>query len=66
MRKNSLKPEVAAKYNLVGVEAGRHGFAGLGEIDLCEMDLPLADQLVAGGFPFLVAKKKPAALKKPE
>lgn len=60
MNKKGLKTEVAAKYNLVGIEAERHCFAGLGEIDLCEMDLTLADNLAGNGFTYLVPKKKKA------
>ena len=58
--KRGLKPEVAAKYNLVGVVPGHHNFAGYGEINLLTMDIALADQLAALKFPYLQLKKKPA------
>jgi hypothetical protein len=58
MLKKHLKADVAAKYNLVGVEVGKHIFNGLGEIDLETMDVQLADDLVAKGFQYLVPKKQ--------
>ena len=63
MKSKALKPEVAQKYKLEGVEAGKHCFAGLGEIDLCEMDLATADHLAANGFKYLVPKKHAATAK---
>jgi hypothetical protein len=60
MKGKTLKSEVAAKYNLVGVEVGKHIFNGLGEIDLAELKLDDADNLVANGFKYLVLKKSKA------
>lgn len=53
-----LIPEVAAKYNLVGIKPGKYQFSGFGEIDLTKIDLVEADGLVKLGFPHLVTKKK--------
>jgi hypothetical protein len=63
MAKRALLPEVAAKYKLVGISPGTYSFSGIGTLDLCSMDLALADQLAANGFQFLELKKpvKPSA-----
>lgn len=46
----NLKPEVAAKYVLVGIRPGNYNFKGFGEIDLSEVTLAKADSLFISGF----------------
>ena len=57
----ALQPEVAEKYNLVGVKVGRFQFSGFGTINLPDVDLAHADALVAGGFTHFEPKKKESA-----
>lgn len=49
----ALKPEVAAKYALMGIRPGKYAFKGFGEIDLCSLTLAKADELFKKGFQFL-------------
>ncbi len=53
-----LPKEVAEKYNLKSIRAGKYVFPKFGEIDLRTITLKQADELVKKGFPFLVLKKK--------
>jgi regulator of replication initiation timing len=48
-----LHPEVAAKYQLIGIRPGKYNFKGFGEIDLCGLSVARADALVARGFTHL-------------
>lgn len=54
--KNKLPEDVAKKYDLVVIQPGRHDFHKYGIIDLTKISVERADKLVAGGFPYLVAK----------
>jgi hypothetical protein len=58
MKKKTLSPEVAEKFNLVGVAPGTHDFNGYGRFDLCSMTLSEAEALIEKGFTWLVPKKK--------
>lgn len=49
----TLNPQVAAKYQLVGLRPNKYSFKGFGEIDLCSLTLARADELVKRGFQFL-------------
>lgn len=53
-----LKPEVAKKYEVTGVEVGRYNYAQFGEVDLESITIDEADQLHRAKFPHLVLKKK--------
>ncbi len=48
-----MKPEVAAKYALIGIRPGKYNFKNFGEIDLCQITQARADDLVKRGFPHL-------------
>ncbi|MFA6261079.1 MAG: hypothetical protein WC760_06405 [Bacteroidia bacterium] len=64
MSRKKLKPEVAAKYEVVGAHIHGH-FPKWGNIDMSELSLPAADGLVKQGFPYLKEKPaKPASTKK--
>jgi hypothetical protein len=58
MAKKQLSAAVAEKYKLVKVEPGKHHFADFGIIDLTNLSLEYADELVSLGFPYLESKKK--------
>lgn len=49
----TMKPEVAAKYALIGIRPGKYNFKNFGEIDLGNISLPKADDLFKRGFPHL-------------
>jgi hypothetical protein len=57
MSDKKLKPAVAEKYELAPETPISGGFAGIGPLDLSELDLVQADSLVANGFTGLVLKK---------
>lgn len=54
-KKYALKPEVAAKYEVVGDQLHAY-FPGFGEVDLTELNLEAAESFVARGFPYLKEK----------
>lgn len=49
----TMKPEVAAKYALIGIRPGKYNFKNFGEIDLGVVSLAKADELYKKGFPHL-------------
>jgi hypothetical protein len=55
MDKLKLKPEVAEKYEVVGDQLHAY-WPGWGEINLTEMTLDGAADLVSKGFPYLKEK----------
>ncbi len=59
-----LQKEVAAKYRMQTIRPGKYNFPKFGTIDLREITLRQADELVAKGFPFLVKREKPLEIKK--
>ena len=63
-----LRKEVAAKYQMKTIRPGKYNFPEFGTIDLREINLQRADDLVAKGFPFLVLREKPIEItnKEPE
>lgn len=60
--KKVLLPEVADKYDVIGVPIGTHHFNGFGKIDLTTLDLKRADALVKSNFTWLRAKTKKTAV----
>lgn len=59
----ALQADVAAKYDLQGINPGTYDFTGFGKIDLCELGVDQADALVSRGFPYLVLKQVKATPK---
>ena len=61
-----LQDEVAAKYRMISLRPGKYNFPGFGTIDLREINLKKADELVANGFPFLKLREKPIQIETPQ
>jgi hypothetical protein len=65
MNKYQLKPEVAEKYEVVGDQLHAY-FPGWGEINLTEMTLDGAADLVSKNFPYLKEKAAKSTKSKTE
>jgi hypothetical protein len=50
-----LRPDVKAKYRVTGIRYLHFSQAAWGKIDMTKLSLQQADDLVARGFPYLVA-----------
>ena len=57
-----LQKEVAEKYRMKTIRPGKYNFPKFGTIDLREITLRQADELVAKGFPFLVKREEPIVI----
>lgn len=64
MADKKLKPEVSAVYELAPDTPIVGGFASFGRIDLSELDLETANNLVGNGFKGLILKQTEPKAKK--
>ncbi len=54
-----LPKDVAEKYKVVTIRAGKYNFYGFGEIDLRTISLKKADELFEKEFPYLELMEQP-------